>query len=347
MTPQLTFGLGTFGDVSHDAHGAPVPMHQVLRDVVEQGVLADQVGVDHFVAGEHHRDDYAISTPDVVLAAVAARTHRITLGSGVTVLSSDDPVRVYQRFATLDGISGGRAEIQVGRGSFLESFELFGSDVSDYVLLFDERLELLAQLRAEGPVTWHGRTRHALTGQRAYPTTEKGALPVWVGVGGSGESVVRTARYGLPMMLAVIGGPPGRFHTFVELFHDTVAQLGTSPTGGRLPVGVHSPGFVWDTDEEARERLFPAFAANRDRIGAERGWGEMTRSQFEAEADEGSLYVGSPETVARRIATTVRELGIDRFDLKYANGPQPHADLLHGIELYGTKVVPLVREMLA
>ncbi|MCV2396508.1 LLM class flavin-dependent oxidoreductase [Actinotalea sp. M2MS4P-6] len=340
-----TFGLGTFGDVSTDPSGAPVPMHRVLRAVVEQGTLADRVGVDHFVLGEHHRDDYAISSPDVVLAAVAARTERITLASGVTVLSTDDPVRVYERFATLDALSAGRAEIQVGRGSFTESFDLFGYDLADYVVLFEDKLGLLAELRTERGVTWSGRTRPALHGEQAYPPTERGSLPVWVGVGGSGESVVRTARYGLPMMLAIIGGPPQRFSSFVELFHTSVAELGTAPNG-RLPVGVHSPGFVAESDAMARDLLFPHFKANRDRIGKERGWGEMTREQFETEADTGSLYVGSPETVAQRIAETVRTLGIDRFDLKYANGPQPHAELMGAIELYGTEVVPRVRELL-
>jgi probable LLM family oxidoreductase len=322
-------------------------MHQVLRDIVEQGVLADQVGVDHFVVGEHHRDDYAISAPAVVLAAIATRTERITLASGVTVLSSDDPVRVYERFATLDGISGGRAEIQVGRGSFTESFDLFGNDLADYVVLFDDKLDLLAKLRSELPVTWTGRTRPPLTAAEVHPRTQRGTLPVWVGVGGTIESVVRTARYGLPLMLAVVGGPASRFASFVELFHDSVAQAGTAPDGNRLPVGVHSPGFVADTDEEARDLLYGHFKANRDRIGRERGWGEVSRDHFDAEVDAGSLYVGSPETVAQKIAATVRTLGVDRFDLKYANGPQPHADLMHAIELYGTVVVPRVRELLA
>lgn len=346
MTP-LTLGLDTFGDLTLDADGSITPAHQVLRDVVEQAVLADRCGVDHFVVGEHHRDDYAISAPAVVLAAIAARTERITLGSGVTVLSTDDPVRVYERFATLDGLSGGRAELQVGRGSFIESFDLFGHDLSDYVVLFDDKLDLLTRLRREEAVSWTGRTRSALTDARVFPTTARGALPVWVGVGGTTESVVRTARYGLPMMLAIIGGPPERFTSFVDLFHTSVAEAGTGPDGGRHPVGVHSPGFVAETDQEARDLLFPHLKANRDRVGRERGWGEMTREQFEAEADTGSLYVGSPETVARKIVATVRALGIDRFDLKYANGPQPHAELMRAIELYGTVVVPRVHELLA
>ena len=342
-----TFGLGTFGDVTLDEDGDRVPMDQVLRDVVEQGALADRVGIDHVVLGEHHRDDYVISAPEVVLAAIASRTERVTLASGVTVLSSDDPVRVYERFATLDAISGGRAEIQVGRGSFTESFPLFGFDLADYEALFEEKLELLVALRSERPVTWTGRTRAGLTNAQVYPRTQRGTLPVWVGVGGTPESVVRTARHGLPMMLAVIGGAHERFAPFVDLFHRATLELGTGPDSGRLRVGVHSPGFVAETDAQARELLYPHFAVNRDRIGRERGWPPVTRAQFEAEADGGALLVGSPETVAQRVATVVRTLGIDRFDLKYASGPQPHRDLMAAIELYGTAVVPRVRELLA
>ncbi|TQL03154.1 LLM class flavin-dependent oxidoreductase [Cellulomonas sp. SLBN-39] len=344
--PAVTFGIDTFGDVTVDAQGAPVPAHQVLRDVVAEGVLADAVGIDHFSVGEHHRDDYAISAPEVVLAAVAARTERITLGSAVTVLSSDDPVRVYQRFATLDAISSGRAEITVGRGSFTESFPLFGHDLGDYEVLFEEKLDLLARLRDEGPITWTGSTRAPLRGQRAYPTTERGALPVWVGVGGSPESVVRTATHGLPMMLAIIGGAPARFAPYVDLYARAIRQL-HGEDAVVPPVGVHSPGFVADTDDEALDLMFPHFKANRDRIGRERGWPPTSRAEFEREASEGAVFAGSPETVAQRIASTVRELGVQRFDLKYSNGPMPHAQLAHAIELYGTRVLPRVRELLA
>ncbi len=342
-----TFGVGTFGDVTLDEDGHPVPMHQVLRDVVEQATLADRVGLDHVVVGEHHRDDYAISAPEVVLAAIASRTERVTLASGVTVLSSDDPVRVYERFATLDAVSGGRAEIQVGRGSFVESFPLFGFDLADYEQLFEEKLELLVALRSEQPVTWSGRLRAGLTHAQVYPRTARGALPVWVGVGGTPESVVRAARHGLPMMLAVIGGAHERFTPFVDLFHRAVQELGTGPDGGRLPVGVHSPGFIAETDQQARDLLYPHFAVNRNRIGRERGWPPVTRAQFEAEADGGALLVGSPETVAQRMATVIRTLGVDRFDLKYSNGPQPHRDVMGAIDLYGTSVIPRVRELLA
>lgn len=338
-TPAITFGLDTFGDVTQDPQGRPTSLPQVIRDVVAQGVRADEVGVDHFSLGEHHRDDFAISAPDVVLAALASRTERITLGSAVTVLSSDDPVRVYERFATIDAISNGRAEITVGRGSFIESFPLFGYDLADYEVLFAEKLDLLSLLRTEGPLTWSGTTRRPLTGQRAYPTTVAGGLPVWVAVGGTPASVIRAAEAGLPLMLAIIGGPPVRFRPFVELFRDATADQ-------PLPVGVHSPGFIADTDAQARELLFPHFKVNRDRIGRERGWPPVSRAEFESEADAGALFVGSPETVARRIADTVPVLGLQRFDLKYANGPMPHEHLLRAIELYGTEVVPRVRALL-
>jgi probable LLM family oxidoreductase len=336
---ELTFGLDTFGDLTIDSTGSPLSAAQVLRDVVAEGVRADEVGIDHFSVGEHHRPDFAISAPEVVLAAIAARTGRITLGSAVTVLSSDDPVRVYERFATLDAISEGRAELTVGRGSFIESFALFGYDLGDYEVLFEEKLDLLATLRSEGALNWSGTTRLPLTGQRAYPTTARGSLPVWVAVGGTPASVVRAAAYRLPLMLAIIGGPPSRFRPFVDLYRSQ-----TEGTG--LPVGVHSPGFVAATDAEARELLFPHFKANRDRIGRERGWPPVTRADFEAEADGGALFVGSPATVATRIAAAVTALGIDRFDLKYANGSMPHDQLLTAIELYGNEVIPHVRTLL-
>ncbi|HRE03295.1 MAG TPA: LLM class flavin-dependent oxidoreductase [Ilumatobacteraceae bacterium] len=278
-----------------------------------------------------------------MLAAIAGQTERIRLGSAVTVLSSDDPVRVYQRFATLDAISHGRAEVILGRGSFTESFPLFGYDLQDYERLFDEKLDLFAALRTEGPIEWSGTTRPALHGQRVYPTTESGVLTTWVGVGGSPESVVRTARYGLDLMLAIIGGDPRRFARYVELFHRALRELGQP----MRRIGVHSPGFVAATDDEARELLWPHFKEHRDRIGRDRGWGPVTRAAFDHEAGpNGSLYVGSPETVALKIASTVEALGADRFDLKYSNGSLPHEHLMRSIELYGTEVIPRVRELL-
>jgi probable LLM family oxidoreductase len=342
MVGELQLGLDTFGDVSVDDDGHPVPQPQVIRDIVDEGALADQVGIQHFGVGEHHRDDFAVSAPDMVLAAIASRTSAIRLGSSVTVLSSDDPVRVYERFATLDAISHGRAEITVGRGSFTESFPLFGYDLADYEILFEEKLDLLARLRTEGPVTWSGTARGSLTGQRVYPVTESGRLPVWVGVGGSPESVIRTARHGLPMMLAIIGGNPARFLPYIDMYRSATAEFGV----GELPVGVHSGGFVAETDSQARDTLYPYYKAGRDRIGRERGWRPVTRQQYEHDIDHGSLYVGSPATVADKIAATVATLGVQRFDFKYSNGAVPHRLLMRSIELYGTSVVPRVREIL-
>ena len=343
VNPQaLQFGLNTFGDVSHDADGRPVSYPQVIRDVVEEGVLADRVGIDAFAIGEHHRDDYSVSAPDVILSAIAARTERIIVSSAVTVLSSDDPIRVFQRFATIDAIANGRAEIIVGRGSFTESFPLFGLELSDYQVLFEEKLNLLAEALKEGPVTWAGSIRPPLDGVEIYPKTENG-IRTWVGVGGSPESVVRTARYGMPMMLAIIGGDPARFAPYVDLFGRALDQLEMP----RQPVGVHSPGFIADTDEQAREQFWPNYEQAFSRIGRERGWGPTTHAHYLEEIEQGSLYVGSPETVARKIANTVTTLGLDRFDLKYATGPTPHADLMHAIELYGERVIPMVRKLVA
>ena len=346
-TTELELGLDTFGDVTRDADGRPRPHAQVLRDLVAEAVLADEVGVDFIGVGEHHRDDFAVSSPEMVLAAIAGRTRRIRLGSAVTVLSSDDPVRVFQRFSTLDAVSDGRAEVILGRGSFVESFPLFGYPLDQYETLFEEKLALYAALleadRAGAPVTWQGTTRAPLVGRRVFPPTEHGRLTTWVGVGGSPESVVRAARYGFPMMLAIIGGDPTRFAPYVELYHGALAQLGRAP----LPIGVHSPGHVAETDARAREELWPPYREMRDRIGAERGWGPTSRAEFEREVEAGSLYVGAPETVARKIAATVRSLGVARFDLKYSAGPLPHETMLRSIELYGREVMPRVRALLA
>lgn len=341
---QIELGLDTFGDVTEDANGVPLPHAQVLRNLVEQGVLADQVGVDFIGIGEHHRQDFAVSAPEVVLAAIAARTSRIRLGSAVTVLSSDDPIRVFQRFATLDGLSNGRAEVILGRGSFTESFPLFGFDLGQYEELFDEKLDLFAAVRQQQPVTWQGSTRAPLVNQSVYPPLENGLLKTWVGVGGSPESVVRAARYGLPLMLAIIGGEPLRFAPLVDLYHRALEQL-EQPT---QPVGEHSPGHVAETDEQAREELWPHYATMMARIGRERGWSPMTRAQFDAAAGpEGALFVGSPETVATKIAFAAKGLGLSRFDLKYGNGGLGHDKLMKSIELYGTRVIPRVRELLA
>jgi probable LLM family oxidoreductase len=340
---DLVLGLDTFGDVPQDDSGNFVSYAEAIRQVVDEAILADELGVDAIALGEHHRAEYAISTPETVLAGIASRTSRIRLGSGVTVLSSDDPVRVFQRFATLDAISGGRAEVILGRGSFTESFPLFGYDLADYEVLFEEKLELFVQLLDEKPVTWSGTTRAALDNADVYPKTESGRLKTWVGVGGSPQSIVRTARYGLPLMLAIIGGPPTRFSPLIDLYRRAADRLGTTA----WPVGMHSPGFIADTDEEAKEVYYPLYKVIRDRIGAQRGWPPLRREEFDAEIADGSMYVGSPETVARKIARTVRDLGVGRFDLVYTSGSQPISARLRAVELYGTKVVPMVRDLLA
>jgi len=344
MPNTIELGLDTFGDVTIDASGQALSQPQVLRNVVAEAVVADQVGLHFFGVGEHHRADFAVSAPEVVLAAIAGQTSRIHLGSAVTVLSSDDPVRVFQRFSTLNAVSNGRAEVILGRGSFTESFPLFGYDLHQYDVLFEERLDLFARLLTEQPVTWSGETRAPLTDQRVYPPTDTGRLTTWVGVGGSPESVVRAAKHGLPLMLAIIGGSPQRFAPWVDLFHRALTQFGMGP----LPVGAHSPGHVAETDEQAREELWPHYAAMFGRIGRERGWPPVTRAQFDREVGpDGALCVGSPETVARKIAQTVRALGLSRFDMKYSNGALPHETLLRSITLYGTEVVPRVTALLA
>jgi len=343
MTQELELGLDTFGDVTTDPDGKPLPQAQVIRDVIEEGVLADQLGLHFFGVGEHHRSDFAISAPETVLAAVAGRTRKIKLGSAVTVLSSDDPIRVFQRFSTLDAASNGRAEVILGRGSFTESFPLFGYELSQYETLFEEKLDLFAALLKQEPVTWSGTTRPPLTNQSVFPPIETGTLKTWIGVGGSPESVVRAVRYDLPLMLAIIGGDPKRFKPYIDLYHRAYAQLGKPVK----PIGVHSPGYVADTDDQAREELLPDYKRMRDRIGAERGWPPMSKDEFVREAELGSLYVGSPETVATKIAATVKALGVSRFDMKYSAGGLSHDKLMRCIELYGTRVMPLVREMLA
>jgi probable LLM family oxidoreductase len=343
MMGPFQLGLDTFGDSTIDAHGNLQAHAHTLRDVVREATLADEVGVDAFGVGEHHRRDFSISAPEVVLAAIVGNTERLILGSAVTVLSTDDPVRVFERFSTLNAVSGGRAEVILGRGSFTESYPLFGYDLAHYDELFEERLALFAQLLKGGPVTWAGRTRSALSGQRVYPPIEDGQLRTWVGVGGSPESAVRAARYGLPLTLAIIGGSPRRFRPFVDLYYDALQRYGHP----RQAVAVHSPGHVATTDEEARADLGPHYEAMMTRIGGERGWPPPSRAQFEREAGpDGALCVGSPETVAAKIANTARLLDLSRFNLKYSNGTLPHDKLLRSIELFGTQVAPRLRTLL-
>jgi probable LLM family oxidoreductase len=339
---DVIFGLDTFGDVPVDDSGVPVSHARAIRQLVDEAVIADDLGVDVFTVGEHHRPEYSVSAPETVLAGMATRTSRIRLGSGVTVLSSDDPVRVFQRFSTLDALSSGRAEVILGRGSFTESFPLFGYDLSDYDVLFEEKIELFAQLLKEKPVTWSGTVRAPLVDADVYPKTE-GGLKTWVGVGGSPQSVVRTAKYGFPLMLAIIGGQPERFAPFIDLYNSAAAEFGTTA----WPVGMHSPGFIADTDDQAKEIFWPHYKVVRDRIGALRGWPPVRRQEFEAEIQHGSMYIGSPETVAKRIARAVSSLGVGRFDLIFTSGAQPISARLKAVELYGSEVVPMVRELLA
>jgi probable LLM family oxidoreductase len=340
---EIQFGLDTFGDVPEDDSGALVSYAEAIRRVVDEAVVADQTGVDVFALGEHHRPEFAVSSPETVLAGIATKTSRIRLGSGVTVLSSDDPVRVFQRFATLDALSNGRAEVILGRGSFTESFPLFGYDLRDYDLLFEEKIDLFVKLLKEQPVTWSGSTRAALHDADVFPKTESGHLKTWVGVGGSPQSVVRAAKYDLPLMLAIIGGAAERFAPYIDLYRRAAEQFGTTAH----PVGMHSPGFIADTDEDAKEILYPRYKVLRDRIGALRGWPPVQRREFEDEVAHGSMYVGSPENVARRIAAAIKTLDVGRFDLVYSAGTIPVKARARAVELYGMKVIPMVRDILA
>jgi probable LLM family oxidoreductase len=341
----IEFGVHTFA-ATPEVDGKPVPHAQVLRDTVEEGIAADRAGLAFFGLGEHHREDFAASAPEIVLGALASVTERIRLGTAVTVLSSNDPVRVFEQFSTLDGLSSGRAEMIVGRGSFVESFPLFGYRLEDYEALFEERLQLLAALVKETPVTWEGRLRSPLKEQSVFPRSHAaehgGTMPVWVGVGGTPDSVVRTAHHGFDMMLAIIGGSPAQFAPFSGLYRRAMQEFGHE--GGR--VGMHSPGLIAETDAEARRILMPQWMVYRNRIGRERGWGDATVREFEASAAEhGANFVGSPETVAQKIVWAVETLGVERFDLKYDSGTS-HADNMRSIELFGTEVVPRVRQLL-
>jgi probable LLM family oxidoreductase len=342
MSSVLELGLDTFGDVTTDENALPLPQAQVIRNVVDEAILADKLDIDFFGVGEHHRADFAVSSPEVLLAAIAGRASRIRLGSAVTVLSSDDPIRVFQRFSTLNAVSNGRAEVILGRGSFTESFPLFGFELNQYERLFEEKLDLFAALLSNKPVTWSGTTRPPLTNQRVFPEIETGRLKTWIGVGGSPESVIRAARYDMPLMLAIIGGDPKRFLPYVDLYRRAFAQL-------RRPVqaiGVHSPGYVADTDEQARKELWPDYKRMRDRIGAERG--------LASNGAHGIRPGNGSWLPVRRIAgdgrgensSDANALGIARFDLKYSAGALPHDKLMRCIELYGSRVIPLVREML-
>ena len=339
----MELGLYTFADMPASAGITP---EQRMRNLLDEAELAEQVGLDVFGVGEHHRPDFVVSSPAVALAGIATRTERIRLTSAVTVLSSDDPVRVFQDFATLDLLSGGRAEIMVGRGSFIESFPLFGYDLDDYDELFSEKLELLLALRESERVTWSGRHRAPLADAGVYPRPVQDPLPLWVAVGGSPQSILRAGGLGLPLALAIIGGEPERFAPLVQLYRDAARQAGHDPA--RLPVGINSHTYVADTPEQAAGEFFPAYAGMMTRIGRERGWSAMTRDQFDfLRSPRGALVVGSPEEVVQKILFQHELFGHDRYLAQISVGDLPHPQVLRAIELLGTEVAPAVREEIA
>ncbi|WP_046176326.1 LLM class flavin-dependent oxidoreductase [Domibacillus indicus] len=340
----MEIGISTFVETTPDVETGKVISHaQRLREVVEEIILADQVGLDVFGVGEHHRSDYAASSPALVLAAAAPQTKHIRLTSAVTVLSSADPVRVFQDFATLDGISNGRAEIMAGRGSFIESFPLFGYDLKDYNELFDEKLELLLKIRESEKVTWKGGHRPAIDNLGIYPRPVQNQLPVWIGSGGNSESVVRAGLLGLPLVLAIIGGSPVQFAPLVKLYKKAAAHAGHDPA--KLPVASHSHGFIAESTELAAEQFYPSTQAVMNNLGRERGWGPYTRSSFDAARSfEGALYVGDPKAVADKIIHLRKNVGITRFLLHVPVGTMPHDLVMKAIELLGKEVAPIVRE---
>ena len=343
----MEIGISTFVETTPNVETGEVISHaQRIREVVEEIVLADQVGLDIFGVGEHHREDYACSSPAVLLSAAASQTKRIRLTSAVTVLSSADPVRVFQDFATVDAISNGRAEIMAGRGSFIESFPLFGNDLDDYDELFNEKLDLLLKIRASEKVTWNGKHRPAIPNRGVYPRPVQDSIPVWIASGGTPESTVRAGSLGLPLVLAIIGGSPLHFEPLVRLYKRTAARAGHNPS--QLAVASHSHGFVAESDEEAAEKFFPSTQQAMSKLGRERGWGPYSRSTYDdARTLEGALYVGSPKTVAEKIIHLRKNVGITRFMLHCPVGTMPHEDVMKSIELLGKEVAPLVREEIA
>lgn len=340
---NVEFGIDSFADISNDAQGNPVAPGQVVRNVVEEAVLADEVGVDYLGLGEHHRSDYAISSPDMVLANIAGRTTNLRLSSSVTVLSSDDPVRVWERYATLAALSNGRAEIIVGRGSFTESFPLFGFSLDDYGSLFEEKLDLLDKLRTQQPVTWEGTFTQSLNDVTLHPELESDdPLPMWVAVGGNPESAIRAARHGLPIIVAVLNGPHARFAPIADRYRQSLAEFG-KPS---LPVGFQSSGFIAETDDQAKEQFFEPWRDYMTKLGRERGWMAPSRAQFELEIAQGSLFVGSPESVAGKLAKVIELLDAGRVTIRVSTGVLSHELIMKSVELYGTQVIPRVRELL-
>lgn len=337
----IQLGLDTFGDVTSTADGKALSPAETLRAILKEAIRTDEVGVDVFGIGEHHRADYAVSAPDTVLAAIGASTKQIHVSSAVTVLSSEHPVRVYERFASLQGLTSGRAEIVVGRGAYTESFPLFGLSLDRYEELFEDRPDLFSHLLSGKPVTWKGTTRSALENQRVHPALDS-PLPAWVAIGGSPHSVVRAAKYGLPVVFAIIGGAPSRMAPLADLYRKSLQEYGYDPQ----PVAIHSPGYIAASDEQAREEFWPHYREVMDRLAHERGFSPMTRDRYEADATNSALMIGSPNTVAPRIADALQSMGATRFSMKYSSGHMPHEMALKSIELYGTEVAPRVRELL-
>lgn len=338
----MELGIYTFAETTPDATGHTISPAERLRDLLEEIELADQLGLDVFGVGEHHRPDFAVSTPAVVLGAAAVRTKRIRLTSAVSVLSSDDPVRVFQDFATLDLLSGGRAEIMAGRGSFIESYPLFGYALDDYDELFSEKLEMLLRIRENERVTWKGKHTQSLDNLGVYPRPIQNPLPVWIAVGGTPESVIRAGTLGLPLALAIIGGEPARFVPMVDLYREAGRRAGHAPA--KLQVGINSHGYIADMSQQAADEAFPAYQVVMSKIGRERGWPPLTRGRFEADRSRrGAILVGSPDEVIDKILLEHELFGMTRFLIQFSVGTMPHAKIMHSIELYGTKVAPVVR----
>jgi probable LLM family oxidoreductase len=341
----VEIGIDSFVENTPDpVSGVAVSPAERVHDLLEEIVLADQVGLDVYGIGEHHRQEYVSSAPAIILAAAAARTKRIRLTSAVTVLSSDDPVRVFQDFATVDLISQGRAEVTIGRGSFIESYPLFGFDLNDYDELFAEKLDLLLNIRENIRVHWSGKHRSALTGQGVYPRPVQNPLPVWIGVGGTPKSFARAGALGLPLAVAIIGGEPHRFRPLIDLYSEAGRRAGHAPQ--QLTIGVHAIGFLADTTAQAADDLYPAYAYTFSRIGKERGWPPVTRAQFDAtRGPRGALLVGAPEAIAEKILSIDEVLGgISRISIQLTPGTLPHAKVMHAIELLGARVAPMVRK---
>jgi probable LLM family oxidoreductase len=342
----MEFGIYSFAEVGPDPlTGKPLNARQRIQDLLEEIQMAEQVGLDIYAVGEHHRPDYAVSSPAIVLAAAAVKTSKIRLSSAVTVLSSDDPVRVFQDFATVDLLSKGRAEIMAGRGSFIESFPLFGYDLRDYDELFEEKLELLIKLNESEKINWSGKHRPAIKDLGIYPRPFQEKIPIWVAVGGTPQSAIRAAKLGLPMALAIIGGSPSHFGPFIQLYRETAKQAGTT---AKVKVGINSHSFISDDSKEASETFYPSYAATMSRIGKERGWSPMNRQQYELmRTKQGALLVGNPEEVIDKMLYEYEIFRYDRFLAQMTVGPMPHDKVLRSIELFGTKVVPEVKKRVA